>query len=230
VSEYNGQRLRRVSPSGQVSTLAGTSAVNPPGGLANVPGVSGGAGLCGPSYMAFGAAPAGGGAPPLYVGSCHALLSVTPGGAVSTLAGSSTPGAADGLGTQAQFSSALGGAVSDGRGTLYLSDANRIRNSGVSMALRYLIPVFFLGDDASQPKLAWSIRTEGAKRMLVATNAGDRSSRVSNLRLDKPMLYGGLAGYVLGHSTRMWPLPAKVSGARVTADSNNGAIDAPLSR
>ena len=111
-----------------------------------------------------------------------------------------------------------------------IPDANRIRNSGVSMALRYLIPVFFLGDDASQPKLAWSIRTEGAKRMLVATNAGDRSSRVSNLRLDKTMLYGGLAGYVLGHSTRMWPLPAKVSGARVTADSNNGAIDAPLSR
>ena len=111
-----------------------------------------------------------------------------------------------------------------------IPDANRIRNSGVSMALRYVIPVFFLNGDADQPRLAWSIRTEGGKRMLVATNSGDRSSRISNLRLDKTVLFGGLAGYVLGHSTRMWPLPAKASGGRVTADSNNGPIDAPLSR
>ena len=66
--------------------------------------------------------------------------------------------------------------------------------------------------------------------MLVATNSGDRSSRISNLRLDQNVIFGGLAGYVLGHSTRMWPLPAKASGARVTADSNTGPIDAPLSR
>ena len=111
-----------------------------------------------------------------------------------------------------------------------IPDANRIRNSGVNMALRYVIPVFFINGDAVQPKLVWSIRTEGAKRMLAATNTGDRSSRISNLRLDKTVLFGGLAGYVLGHSTRMWPLPAKVSGGRVTADSNNGPIDAPLSR
>jgi len=111
-----------------------------------------------------------------------------------------------------------------------IPDANRIRNSGISMALRYMIPVFFLNGDAAQPKLVWSIRTEGGKRMLAATNAGDRSSRIANLRLDQTVIFGGLAGYVLGHSTRMWPLPAKVSGARVTADSNTGPIDAPLSR
>ena len=111
-----------------------------------------------------------------------------------------------------------------------IPDANRVRNVGVNIALRYAIPVFFLNGDASQAKVAWSIRTEGGKRMLVATNSGDKSSRIVNLRLDKATLYPGLAGYVLGHSTRMWPLPAKASGARVLADTDTGPIDAPLAR
>ena len=111
-----------------------------------------------------------------------------------------------------------------------IPDANRVRNVGVNVALRYAIPVFFLNGGASQAKVAWSIRTEGGKRMLVATNTGDKSSRVAKLRLDKTVLYAGLAGYVLGHSTRMWPLPAKASGARVFADTDAGPIDAALSR
>lgn len=111
-----------------------------------------------------------------------------------------------------------------------IPDANRVRNSGVNVALRYAIPVFFRNGDASQPKLSWSIRTEGGKRMLVATNSGDKSSRITNLRLEKTILYGGLAGYVLGHSTRMWPLAARLNGARVTADSDQGGIDAAIQR
>ena len=111
-----------------------------------------------------------------------------------------------------------------------IPDANRVRNIGVNVALRYAIPVFFLNAESSQAKVAWSIRTVSGKRMLVATNTGDKSSRVAKLRLDKTVLYDGLAGYVLGHSTRMWPLPAKASGARVLADTDSGPIDAPLAR
>ena len=111
-----------------------------------------------------------------------------------------------------------------------IPDANRIRNAGVNVALRYAIPVFFRNPDATQAKLSWSIRTEGGKRMLVATNRGDKSSRITNLRLDKTVLYSGLAGYVLGNSTRMWPLAARVTGARVTADSDQGGIDAAIER
>ena len=111
-----------------------------------------------------------------------------------------------------------------------IPDANRVRNVGVNVSLRYAIPVFFLNGESSQAKVAWSIRTEGGKRMLIATNTGDKSSRIANLRLDKTVLYAGLAGYVLGHSTRMWPLPAKASGARILADTDAGPIDAPLAR
>ncbi len=111
-----------------------------------------------------------------------------------------------------------------------IPDANRIRNVGVNVAVRYAIPVFFLNGDAAQPRLSWSIRTEGGKRMLVAVNAGDKSSRISNLRIGSTTLRPGLAGYVLGHSTRMWPLPPHATAARVLADSDHGVIDAPLSR
>ena len=41
----------------------------------------------------------------------------------------------------------------------------------------------------------------------------------------------GLAGYVLGHSAREWPLAAKLSGLRggtVVAGSDHGSINAPL--
>lgn len=111
-----------------------------------------------------------------------------------------------------------------------IPDANRVRNAGVNVAVRYSIPVFFLNGDASQSRLVWSVRTEGGKRTLVAANSGDKSSRISNLRLGGVTLRPGLAGYVLGHSSRMWNLPANASAARVRADSENGAIDALLSR
>ena len=65
---------------------------------------------------------------------------------------------------------------------------------------------------------------------VVATNRGDKSSRITNLRLDKTVLYSGLAGYVLGNSTRMWPLAARVNGARVTADTDQGGVDAAIER
>lgn len=111
-----------------------------------------------------------------------------------------------------------------------IPDANRQRNFGVAVALRYTLPVFFLDPSASQPKLTWSIRSEGGRRLLTAVNAGDKHIRVSALKLGGTVLERGLAGYVLGHSTRTWALPARASGNRVTAESDAGPVNAPLSR
>jgi fimbrial chaperone protein len=111
-----------------------------------------------------------------------------------------------------------------------IPDSNRVRNLGVNVALRYTIPVFFLAGDASQPKLSWSIRSEGGKRVLAATNSGDKHIRLSAMSLGSVTLAKGLAGYVLGHSTRTWVLPAKAAAARVSADSDSGRLDAPVSR
>ncbi len=110
-----------------------------------------------------------------------------------------------------------------------IPDANRVKNLGVNVSLRYTVPVFFLNGDASQPKVAWSIRTEGGKRVLAAENSGDKHIRLNDMSLGSIKLYKGLAGYVLGHSTRTWLLPAKATGARVISDSDAGRVDAPLS-
>jgi sugar lactone lactonase YvrE len=136
-----------VTPSGLVTTLAG-SGIN-----LFADGLGGGAGFGLLTALALEPAPTPG-APSqlLYAldsGTFRIRAIALPSGAVTTLAGSATSGAANGLGTQAQFSGALGGAVSDGRGTLYLSDANRIR----TLALATGAVEAFAGSGAPAPHL-----------------------------------------------------------------------------
>ena len=110
-----------------------------------------------------------------------------------------------------------------------IPDANRVRNIGVNVALRYTIPVFFLSGEAAQPRLTWTVRSEKGKRMLVATNAGDKHLRISALKVGSATVVPGLAGYVLGHSSKKWELPKGASGA-ISADSDAGRINASISR
>jgi fimbrial chaperone protein len=110
-----------------------------------------------------------------------------------------------------------------------IPDANRVRNLGVNVALRYTIPVFFLSGEASQPRVTWTVRSEKGKRMLVATNTGDKHLRISALKVGSTTIVPGLAGYVLGHSSKKWQLPGGASGA-ISADSDAGRINASISR
>lgn len=110
-------------------------------------------------------------------------------------------------------------------------DANRVRNVGVNVALRYTLPLFFIDPNASQPRLTWSIRRAGARRVLVATNSGDKHVRLANLTLGKAMLKKGLAGYVLGRSERVFDLPAQFpAGGPISADTGEGKLSATLGR
>ncbi|MDB5546414.1 MAG: gram-negative pili assembly chaperone, N-terminal domain protein [Hyphomicrobiales bacterium] len=110
-----------------------------------------------------------------------------------------------------------------------IPDANRVRNLGVNVALRYTIPVFFLSGEAAQPRLTWTVRSEKGKRMLVATNAGDKHLRISALKVGSTNVVPGLAGYVLGHSSKKWELPGGASGA-ISAESDAGRINASISQ
>jgi fimbrial chaperone protein len=110
-----------------------------------------------------------------------------------------------------------------------IPDANRARNLGVTIAVRYVVPVFFLSADAGPPQVSWSIaRTRGGKPLLVATNNSDKHLRLSALRIGKTTLAAGLAGYVLGHGSRTWPLPTKAGVGSISADSDAGPINAVL--
>ena len=109
--------------------------------------------------------------------------------------------------------------------------ANRVQNVGVTIAIRYALPLFVISPEASKPQVAWSVRMINGKRMLVATNSGDVHLRIANLSVGALKLGKGLQGYVLGRSTRIFDLPrnANPQGA-ISADTDQGKLNAVLGR
>lgn len=104
-------------------------------------------------------------------------------------------------------------------------DATARRNGVITVAIRYVIPVFFASPEASQPRLSWSISHSQGKTFLSARNEGDRRVQLRDLSLGGRPIAKGLAGYVLGHSERRWELRNSLAGRNVTAVSDNGPIN-----
>jgi fimbrial chaperone protein len=120
-----------------------------------------------------------------------------------------------------------------------LPKAPSAKASGVTVLLRYSVPVFFYSPEASASSLNWSLERRGGHAYLSATNAGDAHARIASLKIvngsNAVVSYGdGLAGYVLGHATRTWAVPANavmpidLKALAVTAQTNIGPIRAPL--
>jgi sugar lactone lactonase YvrE len=114
VCDTGNNRIRKITPSGAVSTLAGS--------LLDLPGSADGTGAAArffaPTTLV---ADAGGN---LFVADTgnHTIRKITPAGVVTTLAGSAgLSGSADGTGAAALFRSPAGIAI-DGAGTLYVAD------------------------------------------------------------------------------------------------------------
>ena len=109
--------IRRITPNGEVSTLAGN------GTAGDADGTGSAAQFGSPSSIAIDAAGN------LYVAEARdnrRIRKVTPAGEVSTFAGSGTDGDADGTGSAAQFGSPSGITI-DATGNLFVTDENRIR-------------------------------------------------------------------------------------------------------
>ena len=110
-------------------------------------------------------------------------------------------------------------------------------DNGVTLLMRYSIPIFFEQPSASDGVLTWEATARDGKLVLSAKNSGDRHVRVSALKVDlrggKSISFGdGLAGYVLGHATRTWTAPAVVSdtallaGLVISGETNSGSFRA----
>ena len=115
-ADYRNNRIRKITPAGVVTTLAGS------GTAGSADGTGGSAQFYGP----FGVAVDSSGT--VYVGdrSNHRIRKITPAGVVTTLAGSGVAGFADGTGAGAQFNSPSGMAV-DSSGTVYVADFGNSR-------------------------------------------------------------------------------------------------------
>jgi sugar lactone lactonase YvrE len=122
VADWGNSTIRKITPAGVVSTLAGT---------AGQPGSVDGTGTA-----ALFSRPAGltlDGSGIIYVTDSNTVRRITPAGAVSTLAGAAgQSGSVDGIGTAARFNAATAVAV-DGRGNVYVvdSDNSTIRRMAV---------------------------------------------------------------------------------------------------
>lgn len=118
VADVQNRRIRKVTPNGTVTTLAGSGV----DGFVDGPGPT--AEFDSPAVVTVG--PSG----VLYVADYdnHAIRKVSPSGFVTTLAGSGSAGFADGVGRAAEFN-LVGGLAVDGQGNVYVTDSlnNRIR-------------------------------------------------------------------------------------------------------
>jgi fimbrial chaperone protein len=109
--------------------------------------------------------------------------------------------------------------------------------AAVNIALRYSIPVFFTVPGVAAPKLSWDLQQRANKPVIVVSNAGDRRVRLANLKFTDGKgavanFGDGLAGYVLGRSSRNFEVPANARGfgaggvVAISAQSDIGPIEA----
>ena len=115
VADTNNSTIRKITPAGVVSTLAGTAASN-----GSADGTGAGARFNNPFGVAVDAAGA------VYVADQinFTIRKITPAGAVSTLAGTAvSSGSANGTGAAARFNNPFGVAV-DAAGAVYVADTN----------------------------------------------------------------------------------------------------------
>jgi sugar lactone lactonase YvrE len=125
VSDYKNQKIRKITPAGVVTTLAGSGTA----------GSADGTGAAAQFNFPAGLAVEPGGT--VYVSDylSHTIRKITPAGVVTTLAGSGSIGNADGIGTAASFCYPVGMAVNGG--TLYVADScnNTIRKVDTTTGL-----------------------------------------------------------------------------------------------
>lgn len=99
-----------------------------------------------------------------------------------------------------------------------LPQAMAPKSSGVSMLLRFSIPVFVPPLNGGKPdlKVRWTTDSKG-QHAIEISNVGNVHAQVVAPRLiehgHETMLNAGLYGYVLPHQTRSWPLPSTLPAA-----------------
>lgn len=111
--------------------------------------------------------------------------------------------------------------------------------SGITIRLRYSIPVFVTPDAAAAPpRLTWSLVRGDAGWLLRVANDGGRHAQIAAVQLiddagKRHEVTGGLLGYALAGSTRQWPVKLDATGAtprirRVQATVNTQRVEAGI--
>ncbi|ANH75269.1 MULTISPECIES: fimbrial biogenesis chaperone [Ralstonia] len=111
--------------------------------------------------------------------------------------------------------------------------------TGVTMQLRYSVPVFVNATADAPPKLTATLRQDGGKAVLVVRNIDRYHAQLSAVSIEwsdgtRNEITPGLLGYALAGATRTWPIAdARTTGVvpqRLRAQINGVAVEIPLAR
>ena len=159
VADTGNHCIRKITPAGAVTTLAGSTA-----------GFADGTGAAAQFNSPRGVAVDSAGTVYVADGNNHRIRKITPAGAVTTLAGNRTRGFADGTGAAAQFNFPSGVAV-DSAGIVYVTDGNnqRIRKVTAASSGLFTRTGFATGfspgpaDESAQTLVAYTVTVEAGK-------------------------------------------------------------------
>ena len=178
VADTDNHTIRKVTPAGVVSTLAG---------LAGSPGSADGTGAAARFTAPYGVAVDGSGNVYVADSGNNTIRKVTPAGVVSTLAGlPGPPGSSDGIGAAARFYTPAGAAV-DGAGNVYVADTanftiRKVTPAGVVSTLAGTPGSQGIADgtgSAARFGYPWSVAVDGAGNVYVADAYGNTIRKVT---------------------------------------------------
>ncbi|GHV72835.1 hypothetical protein AGMMS49940_01370 [Spirochaetia bacterium] len=197
VADTSNQRIRKISPSGAVTTLAG-----------GVPyGYADGTGTEARFYYPKGVAVDNAGN--VYVADSynHRIRKISPSGAVTTLAGGVSYGYADGTGTEARFYYPEGVAV-DNAGNVYVADTSnqRIRKISPSGAVTTLaggVPYGYADGTGTEARFYYpkGVAVDNAGNVYVADSYNHRIRKISPSGAVTTLAGGVSYGYADGTGT-----------------------------
>jgi sugar lactone lactonase YvrE len=225
VADRMNHRIRRITPEGLVSTLAGSGTA----GFAN------GTGTAAQFNYPWGITLDSAGN--VYVGDTmnHRIRKITSAGVVSTLAGSGTAGFADGTGTDAQFNYPRGIAL-DSAGNVYVADGtnNRIRritSAGVVTTLAGNKYVGFANGTgtAAQFNRPNGITLDSAGNVYVGDTMNHRIRKITSAGVVSTLAGSGTQGSLDSIPTVAkfdypYGLAVDSEGNVYVADGNNGRV------
>lgn len=229
VADTSNQCIRKITPSGVVTTLAGSG----------TRGFADGTGAAAEFNYPEGIAVDASGNVYVADDSNERIRKISPSGDVTTLAGSGTAGLADGTGTAAQFDSP-DGIVVDSSGNVYVAEAgtNRIRKvtaNGVVTAFVGAVPARGSGGYADGTGTAakfldpFGLATDSSGNIYVADTNNHRIREVTPAGVVSTLAGSGTAAFADGTGTAaQFNYPGGVavdsSGAVYVADSGNNRI------
>ncbi|ABG60028.1 T9SS type A sorting domain-containing protein [Cytophaga hutchinsonii] len=225
VAGYQDHSIRKVNPSGIVSTIAG----NGTSGLIDATGSAARFNL--PAAVVLDAAQN------IYIADNgnHCIRKITPAGVVITFAGSGTAGSNDGTGTAAQFNNPYGMAI-DASGNLYVADSGnnlirKITSSGVVTTIAgNTTPGYVDGTGtAARFYLPVNITLDVSGNFFITDNRNHRIRKMTSAGVVSTVAGSGSAGYMNGTGVtaqfnRPYGIVVDAFSNLYVTDTNNGVI------